>query len=224
MGKKVSLSCKLQCSALLNCAHSGHCTQLRQQQLTKYNQLQLSTLSVFIKWSGLHWKPKVKINLALVSTEQKNCWVCCCWQAHTDSEQIVTSERVVNNCSCLRVRKDLDLITPIQSLFVTIPLQKPVCHAMDHASLQGLIFLCYSGIQGSEGIISSSFSQAKLPWPARIISLRVSQVNRLYRPRQTGSNPWRNATLNGRAEKECVKHHGGCQDYLHCLLEVDCFS
>lgn len=159
-----------------NRAHSGHCTQLREQQSTKYNQLQLSTLSVFIIWSVVHWKPKVKINLALVSTEQKNCWACGCWQAHTDSEEIARYERVRKNCSCLRVRKDLDLITPIQSLFVIIPLQKPVCHAMDHASLQGLIFLCCSGSQGSEGIISSSFSQAKLPWPARMISL--SQVDR----------------------------------------------
>lgn len=169
-------------------------------------------------------EPKVKINLALVSTEQKNCRACCCWQALTDSEEIATSERVIKNCSCLRVRKDLDLITPIQSLFVTIPLQKPVCHAMDHASFQGCIFPCCSGSQGSEGIISSSFSQAKLPWPVRMISLRVSQVGRLYKPRQTGSNPWRNASLNERPEKECAKHHGGCQDNLHCLLEVDCFS
>lgn len=55
-----------------NHANSGHCTQLREQQSTKYYQLQLSTLSVFIVWSVFHWKPKVKINLALVSTEQKN--------------------------------------------------------------------------------------------------------------------------------------------------------
>lgn len=88
-----------------NRTHSGHCTQLREQQSTKYNQLQLSTLSVFITWSVVHWKPKVKINLALVSTEQKNCWACCCWQAHTDSGEIAPSERVIKNCSCLRVQK-----------------------------------------------------------------------------------------------------------------------
>ena len=134
------------------------------------NRLQLSALSVFITWSAVHWKPQVKINLSTTISWEKNCYSCFFWQAHTDSAGIATPERVIKNWSCLRAQWGLEPhnIHPNSVCYDFIA--KTVCHATDHASLQGLIFPCCLGSQESEGIISSS----KGSWTARTISLKVS--------------------------------------------------